>query len=208
MATEKEQSTATPSTSKQEDRSSQGTGLIPKSQEGSMAKPHRSGLFGLPLTPQEMLRMSPFSLLGRITEEFDRILQPSLSESETANIAWIPTVEISQVDGKYRILAELPGLSPNEVRVEVDDDAVILQGERQVEREANEGGIRRSERQFGMFYRRIPLPEGVDPEQARAKFHDGILEITMPAPNKQTERRQIQVEADSKPSSDASKHAA
>jgi HSP20 family protein len=162
----------------------------------------------LQLTPQEMLRMSPFSLLGRITEEFDRILQPFLSESETANIAWIPTVEVSQHDGKYHILAELPGLSPNEVRVEVDEDAVILQGERQVEREANEGGIRRSERQFGMFYRRIPLPEGADPEQAKAKFHDGILEITMPAPTKQAERRQIQVEADSKPSSDASKHAA
>ena len=208
MATEKEQSTATPPTSKEEDRSSQGTGLIRKSQEGSMAKRQRSGVFGLPLTPQEMLRMSPFSLLGRITEEFDRILQPFLSESETTNIAWIPTVEVSQHDGKYHILAELPGLSPNEVRVEVDDDAVILQGERQVEREANEGGIRRSERQFGMFYRRIPLPEGADPEQAKAKFHDGILEITMPAPNKQTERRQIQVEADSKASSDTAKHAA
>jgi HSP20 family protein len=208
MATEKEQSTATPPTNKEEDRSSQGTGLIRKSQEGSIAKRQQPGLFGLPLTPQEMLRMSPFSLLGRITEEFDRILQPFLSESAPANIAWIPTVEISQLDGKYRILAELPGLSPNEVRVEVDDDAVILQGERQVEREANEGGVRRSERQFGMFYRRIPLPEGADPEQAKAKFHDGILEITMPAPNKQTERRQIQVEADSKPSSDTAKHAA
>jgi HSP20 family protein len=208
MATEKEKSTATPPTSKEEDRSSPGTGLIRESQEGSIAKRQRPGVFGLPLTPQEMLRMSPFSLLGRITEEFDRILQPFLSESETANIAWIPTVEVSQHDGKYHILAELPGLSPNEVRVEVDDDAVILQGERQVEREANEGGIRRSERQFGMFYRRIPLPEGADPEQAKAKFHDGILEITMPAPTKQAERRQIQVEADSKPSSDASKHAA
>jgi HSP20 family protein len=208
MATEKEQSTATPPTSKEEDRSSQGTGLIRKSQEGGIAKRQRSSVFGVPLTPQEMLRMSPFSLLGRMTEEFDRILQPFLSESETANIAWIPTVEVSQHDGKYHILAELPGLSPNEVRVEVDDDALILQGERQVEREANEGGIRRSERQFGMFYRRIPLPEGADPEQAKAKFHDGILEITMPAPTKQAERRQIQVEADSKPSSDASKHAA
>ena len=207
MATEKEQSTATP-TSKAEDRSSQTTGLIRKSQEGGIAKRQRSGVFGLPLTPQEMLRMSPFSLLGRITEEFDRILQPFLSESETANIAWIPTVEISQRDGKYHILAELPGLSPNEVRVEVDDDAVILQGERQVEREANEGGIRRSERQFGFFYRRIPLPEGADSEQAKAKFHDGILEITIPAPDRQAKRRQIQIEADSKPSSDQTKQAA
>src|ERR1700691_3443620 len=207
MATQKKKSKETP-TRKEEDRSSQGTGLIRKSQEGGMAKRQRSGVFGLPLTPQEMLRMSPFSLLGRITEEFDRILQPFFSESDTPNIAWIPTVEVSQHDGKYHILAELPGLSPNEVQVEVDDDAVILQGERQVEREANEGGIRRSERQFGMFYRRIPLPEGADPAQAKARFHDGILEITMPAPNKQTERRQIQVEADSKPSSDTAKHAA
>jgi hypothetical protein len=73
MATETKQSTATPPTSKEDDRSSQGTGLIRKSQEGGMAKRQRSGVFGLPLTPQEMLRMSPFSLLGRMTEEFDRI---------------------------------------------------------------------------------------------------------------------------------------
>ena len=207
MATEKEQSTATPPTSKQEDRSSQGTGLIRKSLEGSMAKRQRSGLFGLPLTPQEMLRMSPFSLLGRITEEFDRILQPFFRKRD-GQYCLDTNGRNLQLDGKYHILAELPGLSPNEVRVEVDDDGVILQGERQVEREANEGGMRRSERQFGMFYRRIPLPEGADPEQAKAKFHDGILEITMPAPNKQTERRQIQVEADSKPSSNTAKHAA
>src|ERR1700723_1900883 len=208
MATEKEQSTATPPTSKEEDRSSQGTGLIRKSQEGGIAKRQRASVFGVPLTPQEMLRMSPFSLLGRMTEEFDRILQPFLSESETANIAWMPTVEVSQHDGLYHILAELPGLSPNEVRVEVDDDALILQGERQVEREANEGDIRRSERQFGMFYRRIALPEGADPEQAKAKFHDGILEITIPAPDRQAKRRQIQIEADSKPSPDETKQAA
>src|SRR6202167_4493199 len=99
MATQKKKSKETP-TRKEEDRSSQGTGLIRKSQEGGMAKRQRSGVFGLPLTPQEMLRMSPFSLLGRITEEFDRILQPFLPESETANIAWIPTVEVSQHDGK------------------------------------------------------------------------------------------------------------
>src|ERR1700728_5026638 len=208
MATEKEQSTATPPTSKEEDRSSQGTGLIRKSQEGSMAKRQRSGVFGFQLTPEEMLRMSPFSLLGRITEEFDRMLQPFLPESETANIAWIPTVEVSQHDGKYHILAELPGLSPNEVRVEVDDDALILQGERQVEREANKGLIRRSERQFGFFYRRIPLPEGADPEQAKAKFHDGILEITIPVADRQAKRRQIQIESDGKSSSDETKQAA
>jgi HSP20 family protein len=208
MATDNEQSNTTKPT-KEEERSSQPAGLTRKPQTRGITRRQPSSGSGFPLTPYEMFSMAPFSLFRRLTEEFDRALQPFLSEGEsTSNVAWIPTVEISERDGNYRILAELPGLSPNEVRVEVDDDAVILQGERQVEREANEGGIRRSERQFGMFYRRIPLPEGADLEHAKAKFHDGILEITMPAPNKQTERRQIQVEADSKPSSDASKHAA
>jgi HSP20 family molecular chaperone IbpA/protein-disulfide isomerase len=208
MASETEQSKATSPTHEEEDRSSPGGGMIRKSQEGGLATRRRSVLAGFPFTPQEMLSMNPFSLLGRMTQEFDRILQPFLSEGEAANIAWVPRVEIAQKDGEYQILAELPGLSPNEVRVEVDDEAIILQGERQIQREANEGGVRRSERQFGMFYRRIPLPEGADTAKASAKFRDGILEITMPAPTRPTERRQIQVEADSKAPSDTAQHAA
>jgi HSP20 family protein len=205
MATENEQSNAT----SKEQQSSQSTGLARRSHDGGIARHHRPGLLGLPLTPYEMLRMTPFSFFRRMTEEFDRALQPFLSDDETsASIAWTPTVEISEREGEYRILAELPGLSPNEVRVEVEDDALILQGERQVERDATEGGIRRSERQFGFFYRRIPLPEGANPEQAKAKFHDGILEITIPAPDRQAKRRQIQIEADSKSSSGQSKQAA
>jgi HSP20 family protein len=209
MATDNEQRTPTQPTSKEEERSSSRTGLARGSNDATIARHHRPGPLSLPITPFEMLRMTPFSLFRRMTEEFDRVLQPFLSEDEAgASIAWTPTVEISERDGKYRILAELPGLSPDEVRVEVENDALILQGERQVEQEATEGGIRRSERQFGFFYRRIPLPEGADPEQAKAKFHDGILEITLPVPDRQAKRRQIQIEADSKPSADQTKQAA
>ena len=209
MANENEQSTSTQATSKEEERSSQRAGLVRSSGDDATARGRRSGLIGLPLSPFEMLRMTPFSLFRRMTDEFDRALQPFLSADEAgATIAWTPTVEVSEQDGKYRILAELPGLSPNDVRVEVDDDALVLQGERQVEREGTEGGIRRSERQFGFFFRRIPLPEGANPEQAKAKFHDGILEITIPAPDRQAKRRQIQIEADSKSSSNETKQAA
>jgi HSP20 family protein len=212
-ATRQEQSSATQAPKKQEERSSQGTGQASGQGGGqstglarsrgvdAMTRGRRSGQIGLPLTPFDMLRMTPFSLFRRMTEEFDRALQPLFSEDQASgSIAWTPTVEVSEQDGTYRILAELPGLSPNDVRVEVEDDALVLQGERQVEREANEGGIRRSERQFGFFYRRIPLPEGAKPEEAKAKFHDGILEITVPAPDRQTNRRQIQIEADNKSS--------
>lgn len=195
-----EQSSPTQTTSKKEERSSQPAGLVRSSGDDAIARRRRSGPIGLPLSPSEMLRMSPFSLFRRMTDEFDRAVQPFLSEDEAS--AWTPRVEISERDGEYRVLAELPGLSPNDVRVEVEGDALVLQGERQVERDATEGGIRRSERQFGFFYRRIPLPEGADPEQAKAKFRDGILEITIPAPDRQAKRRQIQIEADSKSSSD------
>ena len=209
MANENEQSTPAQTTSKEEERSSQRAGLVRSSGDDANARRRRSGLIGLPLSPFEMLRMTPFSLFRRMTDEFDRALQPFLSADEAgATIAWTPTVEISEQDGKYRILAELPGLSPDDVRVEVEDDALVLQGERQVEREVTEGGIRRSERQFGFFYRRIPLPEGANPEQAKAQFHDGILEITVPAPDRQTKRRQIQIEADNKSSTKETKQAA
>jgi HSP20 family protein len=209
MANENEQSSATQPAIKQEERSSQGAGLVRSSGDDATARRRRSGLIGLPLSPFEMLRMTPFSFFRRMTDEFDRALQPFLSADEAgATIAWTPTVEISEQDGKYRILAELPGLSPDDVRVEVEDDALVLQGERQVEHEGTEGGIRRSERQFGFFYRRIPLPEGANPEQAKAQFHDGILEITVPAPDRQTKRRQVQIEADNKSSTKEPKQAA
>ena len=209
MPTETEQSTATSQKTNEGHKSSQRTALTQQSRPGVMARNLRPGALGFPLSPFDMFRMTPFSLFRRMAEEIDRALQPLASEGETSQaIAWIPTVEVSERDGKFNILAELPGLSPNEVRAEVEDDAVVIQGERKVEHESTEGGGRRSERQFGFFYRRIPLPEGADPEQAKARFHDGVLEISIPAPKRESNRRQIQIESDNKSPSQETKPAA
>ncbi len=209
MPTETEPTTATSQKTDEGDKSSQRTGLTQQTRPGAIARNLRPSALGLPLSPFEMFRMTPFSLFRRMADELDRALQPLAPEAEINQaIAWIPTVEISERDGKFNILAELPGLSPNEVRVEAEDDALVIQGERKMERESTEGGVRRSERQFGFFYRRIPLPEGADPEQAKASFHDGVLEISMPAPKPQSNRRQIQIEFDSKSSSAETKPAA
>ena len=204
MATETEPTTATSQKTNEGDKSSQPTGLTQQTRPSAIARNLRPSVLSLPLSPFEMFRMNPFSLLRRMADEFDRALQPPAPEGEINQaIAWTPTVEISERDGKFNILAELPGLSPNEVHVEAEDDALVIQGERKVERESTEGGVRRSERQFGFFYRRIPLPEGADPAQAKARFHDGVLEISMPAPKPQSNRRQIQIESDSQSSSTA-----
>jgi HSP20 family protein len=209
MTTKNGQSTATQPANKEEQASSQQASLASTSQESSVTRHSQFGLLGLPLIPYEMLRMTPFSFLRRVAEELDGALLPGTSEREaSARSAWTPIVEVSERDGQLRILAELPGLSPNNVRVEVEDHALIVQGEREEDHEATEGGLRRSERQFGFFYRRIPLPEGVDPEQAKAQFHDGMLEVTMPAPSQDSKRRQIRIETGSKPVSGEEKRAA
>ena len=96
MATENEQNSATQQTSKEEEKAQPKTGMVRRSQDTGLARSHRVGGLGLPLTPYEMLRMSPFALFRRMTEELDRALQPFSPENEgNANIAWTPTVELT-----------------------------------------------------------------------------------------------------------------
>src|SRR3984885_8025932 len=94
MATENEHSKATNPT-KEEEHSSQRTGLIRRPQDRGIARRQQSSALGFPFTPYEMLSMAPFSLFRRLTEEFDRALQPFLSVDESAsNIAWVPRGQV------------------------------------------------------------------------------------------------------------------
>ena len=106
---------------------------------------------------------------------------------------WAPDVEVAQKNNELVITADLPGLSKDEVTVEVTDEAVTIQGERRREHEEEREGVYRSERSYGSFYRMIPLPEGAMSDQAKATFRDGVLQITMPAPPASKGRR-IEIE--------------
>jgi HSP20 family protein len=95
---------------------------------------------------------------------------------------------VFQRNNELIIKADLPGLTKDDVKVEVTEDSVTLQGERRTEREEERQGVYRSERTYGNFHRVIPLPEGAITEQAKAIFRDGVLEISMPAPPEQVNR--------------------
>jgi len=154
-----------------------------------------SSLLGFGISPQEFFSSNPFSLMRRMTEEMDRVIQEFGLERESGDRAgWSPAIEVTERDGKYNVRAELPGLSPNDVKIEVVDNALVVQGERKVEREEKEGGVQRTERQYGLFYRSIPLPEGADVEHASAKFQNGMLEVTIPVPQQKENRRPIRIE--------------
>ena len=107
---------------------------------------------------------------------------------------WSPEVEVRERGNNIVIRADLPGLSRDDVDVEIDDDNLIIRGERHDDWEDEQEGYYRSERSYGSFYRAIPLPEGVDPNTCNATFKDGVLEVTLPKPAETPSRgRKIQV---------------
>lgn len=108
---------------------------------------------------------------------------------------WYPQIEVSERGGNLVVCADLPGMRKEDVHLEVHDDYLVLEGERRQESEQNQGGVYRSERSYGRFYRTIPLPDGVDPEQVKANFKDGVLEVTLPMPTQeQRQGRKIEIQ--------------
>ena len=179
------------------------------SSQAAISPRRGSSLLGFGITPQEFFSSNPFSLMRRMTEEMDRVIQEFGLERDSGNRAgWSPAIEVTERDGQYNVRAELPGLSPDDVRVEVVNDALVIQGERKVEHEEKDGGVQRTERQYGFFYRSIPLPEGADTEHANAKFQNGMLEVTVPVPQQKENRRPIRIEGQTKPQAEGQKQAA
>ena len=153
---------------------------------------------------------NPFSFMRRFSEEMDRLFDdfafgpnwltssfgrqwPSSGLSEFRQGLWAPNVETFEREGKLVIRADLPGLSRDDVNVEVTDNAITISGERRNENEERREGYYRSECTYGSFYRQIPLPEGVDADDANATFNNGVLEITMNAPKLESRSRKLQI---------------
>lgn len=175
----------------------------PKQSDASIARQERSGS-GIArggssdrfsVAPYDLLSGNPFSLMHRMSEEMDRAFGRLFGQAAGGGLsAWYPAVDVKEKDGQLQVHAELPGLKPEDVKVEVNDNSLVVRGERKHEHEENEGGIYRSERRYGQFYREIPLPEGANPEQAKAQFNNGVLEITLPVSERASNRRQIPIE--------------
>ena len=169
----------------------------PNGREDALA---RSG----PATPA-FWSSHPFAMLHRFADEMDRVFEgfgfgpgprhrPSWPGSEFELAAWSPQVELFQRDDRLVVRADLPGLKRDDVQVEVMDDAVTIKGERHQEHQERREGYFHTERSYGSFCRRIPLPEGVEADKADASFRDGVLEITMPAPHREaTQARRLEV---------------
>jgi HSP20 family protein len=132
---------------------------------------------------------SPFAFMRRFNDEMDRLFQ---GFGKGGPSIWSPQIEVFERGGELVVCADLPGMTKDDVQVDITHNAIVIRGERRSEREEEEEGYYRTERSYGSFYRTIPLADGVDTEKAEATFRNGVLEITMPAPER-AERRQLEI---------------
>ena len=107
---------------------------------------------------------------------------------------WSPRVDILERDGQLVVRADLPGLSKDDIKVDVTDDTLTIQGERTHEEKGQREGCCYSECSYGSFYRAIPLPEGAETSKATAEFDKGVLKVTVPTPKRpETKAKRLEV---------------
>jgi HSP20 family protein len=130
---------------------------------------------------------TPFGLLQQMTSELDRMFDDPwafrwpASRLENGAI-WSPKVDVLEKDNRLITRVDLPGVKKEDVTVEVVDGRLALSGERKSESEEKDKNVYRAEREYGSFYRTVPLPTGVKPEDVKASFANGVLEVSVPLP--------------------------
>ena len=130
------------------------------------------------------------SLQGDMNRLFDRFFERPGNGG--ADRRWIPAMDLVEKDDHLELRADLPGMSEDDVHIEIKDGVLTISGERTAEEEETREGYRRFERAFGRFTRSVALPDGIDANDVQANFENGVLEVRIPKP-KETEPTRVQI---------------
>jgi HSP20 family protein len=140
--------------------------------------------------------------LSRLRNEVDRLFEdfpmrmPALQFGRIgANLA-LPAIEMSETDTSYRLSVEVPGIDAKDINLTVENNSLVISGEKKEEREEKKANYLYSERSYGSFERRVALPKGTDPSSITAKAKDGLLQISIAKAEKAApESRKIAIES-------------
>jgi len=154
-----------------------------------------------PMVPfGRLFGMSPFAMMREFTDEMDRVFRGITPKGEGAALAaWAPPVDVRQCNGDLVVTAEVPGLTKDEIKVELTDEGLVISGERKREHKEDHEGFHRYERSYGRFYRTIGLPEGARTDEVKAELQDGVLKVMVPVPKVEKATKQIPIEAGTAP---------
>lgn len=123
------------------------------------------------------------SLRSELDRLFDRFFGPERGwrgGPAAAGAGWSPSVDVVDADREFTVRAEMPGLDPEDIRVSVVGDVLVLAGEKRDEHEDKWKGFVRSERRYGAFRKLIPIPAGADPDRVTADYDRGVLTVHLP----------------------------
>jgi HSP20 family protein len=181
--------------------------------ENGHGQPAEVERFEQPAAPRSAAPMSPFGFMRRFAEEMDNLFEDFGLESGRhmpsfftrghellrrgtglVSAEWSPRIDILERDGRIVVRADLPGMSKDDIHVDIADQVLTLKGERRCEKKEEREGYRYRECSHGSFFRAVPLPDGIDASKASAEFRNGVLEVSMPAPsNWQKKARRIEI---------------
>jgi HSP20 family protein len=141
-----------------------------------------------------LIRWEPARELSTIQSEMNRLFNtffeaPAAGNGPSALRRWVPAMDLVETDEEFVLRADLPGLSENDVKIELEDNVLTISGERKSEHEERKEGYYRVERSSGSFQRSLTLPEGVNAEAIRANFEKGVLEVRVPKPEERKPRK-------------------
>lgn len=150
-----------------------------------------SKMMRTPQWPGQGLQQDP------IKQVFDRLFEGSLfqngsDESSVVTSQWVPLVDIKEEANRFVLYADLPGVEPKDIEVQMDKGMLTIKGERLGEAALETESFSRIERRHGSFHRRFALPDSADPEGISASGRNGVLQIIIPKRAETTPRR-IQV---------------
>lgn len=151
------------------------------------------------------MAMSPFRGRGfwDLQSEMNRMFEdmfgsatraPGSRQRAQQSMEWAPAVDVLTKNGDLIVRAELPGVKPEDVHITVQDRVLTISGERRVEQEEERGGYYVRERRHGSFSRSMTLPEGVSEDNIRARYEDGVLEVTIEGAAAVREPKRIEIE--------------
>ena len=138
-------------------------------------------------------RYDPFREMTTLQDEMERMFRNTLGtrdyDAATSAGAWAPALDVEEDEDKFTIHVELPGVSPEDVELTLEDDVLTISGERSFYDERDAEGFKRIERRFGRFHRAVRLPDRVDADKVEASAREGLLTITVPKAEEAKPRR-------------------
>ena len=130
------------------------------------------------MTGSTLERWSPFADLGDLRLRLDRLFE----DFSGPRGSWGPAMDVIRKEDELVLKVDLPGITLDEVKIEVDDGMLTVSGEHEEKVDEEKDRVIRRERHYGSFCRSMPLPSGVEPEQIKATCKDGLLEVAVPLP--------------------------